>query len=403
MASLDDYRSYYEYRQGQKQDLWVPPDQKVCFTELRYKPPQEDQIAVDEEATIKKYISIGVGWVSLIAENLLCHPFVVLRRQCQVNNISKRYHLVPYTLIPVIIKLHQRQGITTLWKGLGSVLLVRGLTLGIEDLLSKITPWPKDVDINTSVKSFFHHILLKCVSLAIVTPFYSASLVETVQSDIASEKPGILDVFREGAIRLVHWGLPKQGRLLPIWALIIPTVALGLARHLFSITVRGGMTKILQVRERHEIRKRGALPKDLVEICSTPNNNVYATLISLISTDVLFYPFETILHRLHLQGTRTIVDNLDNGCSVLPILTNYEGPFDCYDKSLSAEGTPGLFKGFGAMVLQYTIHITLVQGTKFLLTEISKLMRSNSKPVHRVSPPIVYPNSEFPTQTYLIP
>jgi len=49
------------------------------------------------------------------------------------------------------------------------------------------------------------------VSLAITTPFYSASLVETVQSDIASEKPGIFDVFKEGATRLVSWGSPKKG------------------------------------------------------------------------------------------------------------------------------------------------------------------------------------------------
>lgn len=405
MAALEDYRDYYRRTYGiREQDQWAPSPQKMYYSDQPPIIPQpEDQQAADEEAAIKKYISIGVGWVSLIAENLLCHPFIVLRRQCQVNNSSKKYHLVPYTLIPVIVRLHQRQGITTLWKGLGSVLLVRGMTLGIEDLLSKVTPWPKDVDINTSVKSFFHHVLLKCVSLAIVTPFYSASLVETVQSDIASEKPGVLDVFREGAIRLVHWGLPKRGRLLPIWALIIPSVALGVARHLFFISVRGGMTKILQAREKYEIRKQGALPRDLVEMCTAPDNNVNATLIALITTDVLFFPLETILHRLHLQGTRTIVDDLDSGFSVLPILTNYEGPFDCYDKSLNAEGTSGLFKGFGAMILQYVVHITLVRGTKFLLTEVSRLMRSNSKPNHRSSPPVVYSNSDLSSQNYLVP
>ena len=48
-------------------------------------------------------------------------------------------------------------------------------------------------------------------TLAIITPFYSASLVETVQSDIASEKPGIFDVFREGMCRLVSWGSPQKG------------------------------------------------------------------------------------------------------------------------------------------------------------------------------------------------
>ena len=63
-------------------------------------------------------------------------------------------------------------------------------------------------------------------------PFYSASLVETVQSDIASEKPGIFDVFREGAARLVSWSVPQRGRMLPCWALLGPSVALGLSKYI---------------------------------------------------------------------------------------------------------------------------------------------------------------------------
>jgi solute carrier family 25 protein 46 len=66
-----------------------------------------------------------------------------------------------------------------------------------------VTPWPKEVDQHSSLKSVGQHLLLKCVSTALITPFYSASLVETVQSDIASEKPGVLDVFRDGLVRLL--------------------------------------------------------------------------------------------------------------------------------------------------------------------------------------------------------
>ena len=40
------------------------------------------------------------------------------------------------------------------------------------------------------------HLMLKAVSLGVTAPFLSASLIETVQSDIACEKPGILDVFK---------------------------------------------------------------------------------------------------------------------------------------------------------------------------------------------------------------
>lgn len=87
-----------------------------------------------EDLSLSRYLSVSVSLVSLITENLLSHPFIVLRRQCQVHHNSKRYHLVPVTLIPVIVHLHRRQGITTLWKGIGSSLLVRGMSLAVEDV-----------------------------------------------------------------------------------------------------------------------------------------------------------------------------------------------------------------------------------------------------------------------------
>jgi solute carrier family 25, member 46 len=87
-----------------------------------------------EDVSLSRYLSVSVSLVSLITENLLSHPFVVLRRQCQVHHNSKRFHLVPVTLLPVIVHLHRRQGITTLWKGIGSSLLVRGMSLAVEDV-----------------------------------------------------------------------------------------------------------------------------------------------------------------------------------------------------------------------------------------------------------------------------
>lgn len=67
-----------------------------------------------------------------------------------------------------------------------------------------------------------------------MVPFYAASLVETVQSDIASEKPGVFDVFREGCIRLIAFHVPQKGRMIPIWALIGPSVALGISKYVFG-------------------------------------------------------------------------------------------------------------------------------------------------------------------------
>lgn len=117
---------YYQTQEG-----------KICFK----FPNTLNNLIVD--IILKRRIGSGVAFVSLVAENLLSHPFQVLRRQCQVHHTSQRYHLLPFTLIPTVYRLHQHQGLTTLWKGLGSVLLVRGISLGVEDLISKVTPWPK--------------------------------------------------------------------------------------------------------------------------------------------------------------------------------------------------------------------------------------------------------------------
>lgn len=88
------------------------------------------------------------------------------------------------------------------------------------------------VELNIWSTGIYYFILFFSVSLAIITPFYSASLVETVQSDIASDKPALLDVFKEGFMRILEWGTPSRGRMLPIWAIVLPTVALGITKYL---------------------------------------------------------------------------------------------------------------------------------------------------------------------------
>jgi solute carrier family 25, member 46 len=270
-----------------------------------YESPESDN------SDIQRYLGVSVSLISLITENIISHPFIVMRRQCQVYHNSRHYHIFPMRMVAVIVSLQRRQGIATMWKGLGSTLLVRGMSLAVEDILSKFTPWPKEINSRTSLKQFGQHLVLKAISIGIVLPFYSASLVETVQSDIASEKPHFLDVFREGSARWLSWSVPAKGRMLPVWALIPSGTCIGLSKYLFSVIVKGISTRLLTKHIQKREEKQGARRKDLTAI----NNEVELTsnLISLIMSEVLFYPFETILHRIQLQGTRTIIDNLDTG------------------------------------------------------------------------------------------
>ena len=86
----------------------------------------------------------------------------------------------------------------------------------------------------------------------------------------------------------------------------------------------------------------------------------------------------------HEQGTRTIIDNTDTGLEVVPIMTRYDGVFDCYSTVLAEEGFAGLYKGFGALIIQYALHVAVLK-----LTRLAFDLLSPSEPAYPV-PPVPY-------------
>lgn len=305
----------------------------------------------------------------LILQHVVSYPFIVLRRQCQLHYASTRYHIVPFTLIPVVYRLVKSQGIGVLWKGFGTVLLIKGITMAIEVLLSELFNLPKDINSINNSKSFGKHILLKCASLSIITPFYSACLVETVQSNIASEKTAFYDVFKEGFIRLLQWNCPQKGRMLPVWIIVVPTVTYGVLRYITNILVSKSVKHILIMYELR-ICKTGVISKDFDSPSIDERQEAVSDLTASAFSDAVLFPLELVMHRLYLQGTRTIIDNLDTGISVMPILTGYEGPLDCFATTVAQEGRLGLFKGFGALLLQTSLIVILYKVVKISLVKV---------------------------------
>ena len=90
---------------------------------------------------------------------------------------------------------------------------------------------------------------------------------------------------------------------------------------------------------------------------------------------------ETVLHRLHLQGSRTIIDNLDTGLEVVPVITRYEGFFDCCESVRSEEGFSGFYRGFGALILQYALRILAIKSCTLVAKEIVKFINQTNAPI----------------------
>ncbi|XP_012610032.1 mitochondrial outer membrane protein SLC25A46 isoform X1 [Microcebus murinus] len=317
---------------------------------------------------LNRFAGFGIGLASLFTENVLAHPCIVLRRQCQVNYHARHYHLTPFTVINIMYSFNKTQGPRALWKGMGSTFIVQGVTLGAEGIISEFTPLPREISHKWNPKQIGEHLLLKSLTYIVAMPFYSASLIETVQSEIIRDNAGILECVKEGIGRVIGMGVPHSKRLLPLLSLIFPTVLHGVLHYIISSVIQKFVLLIL---------KRKTCNSHLAESTSPVQNMLDAYFPELIAnfaaslcSDVILYPLETVLHRLHIQGTRTIIDNTDLGYEVLPINTQYQGMRDCINTIKREEGVLGFYKGFGAVIIQYTLHAAVLQITKIIYSTL---------------------------------
>ncbi|XP_055421925.1 mitochondrial outer membrane protein SLC25A46 isoform X2 [Bubalus kerabau] len=317
---------------------------------------------------LNRFAGFGIGLASLFTENVLAQPCIVLRRQCQVNYHARHYHLTPFTVINIMYSFNKTQGPRALWKGMGSTFIVQGITLGAEGIISEFTPLPREISHKWNPKQIGEHLLLKSLTYIVAMPFYSASLIETVQSEIIRDGAGILECVKEGIGRAIGLGVPHSKRLLPLLSLVFPTVLHGVLHYVISSVVQKVVLLILKRKAYDGHLAEGASPVQSMLDAYFPE--LIANFAASLCSDVTLYPLETVLHRLHVQGTRTIIDNTDLGYEVLPINTQYEGVRDCVNTIRQEEGALGFYKGFGAVVIQYTLHAAVLQITKIIYSTL---------------------------------
>lgn len=327
------------------------------------------QPGVPPAEQLNRFAGFGIGLVSLFTENVLAHPCIVFRRQCQVNYHARCYHLTPFSVVVVMSSITKAQGVKALWKGMGSTFIVHGITLGAEGIISELTPLPRELPHRWTWKQLAGHLLLKGLTAVVALPFYCASLIETVQSEIVRDdsSSGLLDCIREGLTRLLGVGAPHSRRLLPLGCLLLPAALHAILRYAVAASVQR-VALLLHQRG----RKQRADPSNPLDAYFP---ELAAAWAGSLVADVLLFPLETALHRLSLQGTRTIIDATDgvvaagNGGSplVLPVNTQYDGFSDCLHSIRRKEGRAGFYRGFGALLTQYALHGALLAAARTLL------------------------------------
>ena len=306
---------------------------------------------------LERVAGFSVGIASLYVQEALGYPFIVIRRQCQVNHGALRYHIVPFTLFNVIAKINKRQTVSVFWKGWGSSCIVKGVAIiteiGICETLHIKRKGP-------SIKAEVLQKLLKGVTLLLTMPLISASLVDTIQTHALGQTRTMLTFFKDAFDRVAGRYVSRGfGRLLPLSTLIVPSSMYGVLRYSIHALLSTIITKVLSNRKNQFDDDRKQL-----WMRQSYYNELVSSLLSSFFTDVLLFPLETIVMRLHVQGTRTIIDDLDKGFGVTPLCTNYDGVTDCAITIHREEGYGGFFKGFGALVLQYVVQTVIIKIAK---------------------------------------
>ncbi|CAL8280303.1 unnamed protein product [Merluccius merluccius] len=369
---------------------------------------------------LDRFAGFGIGLVSLFTENVLAHPCVVIRRQCQINYHARCQHLSPFTVVTVMYHVAKTQGPKALWKGMGSTFLVQGISLGAEGLLSECSGLPREIPHRWTFKQVAGHFILKGLTVMVALPFYAASLVETVQSEVVREPPGPLECLREGVARLLGPRLLPQRRLLPFRRLLAPALLHSLLRYALLTALQTAIAALLRcVLSRIAARKKTAMEDTGLhdDQGSSISGSISgggaetavdghfaelaASLVASLAADVAVYPLETALHRLLVQGTRTIVDDTDGGVAslaggvaylaagggaVLPINTQYDGLRDVLtgasagvltglrgapEAAGAAVGGACLYRGVGAVLLQYGLQAAALWAARTAYTALA--------------------------------
>jgi len=375
-----------------------------------------------------------------ITQYILLHPLIALRRTCQVNRKCSPFICVqPFSLIPFLYHQQRKQGLPALYKGLSSELLVKGITFGAESGIIRYTDWPREVDPKRFSRDSIRVMALRALSIAISTPFLCAALKETVQSVmILRDQPSFIDCLKDGFVRLIHLRLIPSARMLPIWLLVVPTViyhvshsAIWYASTKSLEMIRGSLSSSCSSRnnrsriaryqtkngrsivDESEWQHTNELTYEVDDTTMESNSiekdgsQISDSIIANLVADLSLLPMETVINCLYIQGTRTIVDNVDETTVVLPVLTNYSGFNDCYQSILKSEGPLGLFKGLGAITLQYSLHFLIFKVMYHILKEFQATKPSSPprprrplKPVSNYKRHLEYNRHSTPTNPH---
>lgn len=311
------------------------------------------------------------------------------RRQAQIQSQCSCAYLTPMSAIRMIFVMKSQQGLGVLWKGCFSSLILTSGEMISNNLIDELAPFDR--------RSFREkHLILKAISSFLVIPLYSVHFLRSIQSDLTIVNQwSPLTIFIEPFQRVLGIKTGFYARALPLWYLISLTVPYFVFQHglerIFCRKIRQQRQKQCDTDESQINSKMESfetvddiecrLIDTIPNLVKTSFIRIESSLLAVFLSKLVLYPYETVMNRLFVQGTRTIIDNLESstpGC--IPVNTRYLGFFDCSRTIFETEGRfgRGFFKGFGFFLLKFAFIYAGAHCLKLLIERAAILYTQNT-------------------------
>lgn len=289
----------------------------------------------------------------------------------------------------MIYTMKYQQGSGVLWKGCFSSLILTSAETISNNLIDEIAPLN-----NPSLR--IKHIILKAISSFLLIPMYSVHFLRSVQSDLTIVNHwSPLTIFIEPFQRILGIKTGFYARALPLWYLISLSLPYFVGKHVLEYYLNRYFFKIKEENfskktnsihlNKNQFETIDDIECQLIETIPNLVNRSFlrieANICSIFLSNLLLYPYETIINRLFVQGTRTIVDNLDKtNASCVAINTRYLSLFDCCREIIETEGSlgQGFFKGIGFLILKFGLIYASSYGLKILIERLAIIYTQNT-------------------------
>jgi len=212
--------------------------------------------------------------------------------------------------------------------------------------------------IKYSIKSSFLHALAEIIKIGSLTTFYSSNLLIKVQSLLATSGLSVdytvlIDYFRVAYTRMFCQpeaeGFTADAN--NFWSLLWPTLAVMGGESITSYFLKPLVKYVISLL---------MFGDDLSETKLTERQRFYleryTNLVSWFVVKSIWYQFDVVNTKMHVQGTRMFVDDTTLGYGVVSVRTRFSGWMNCW-RNVRLMGQT--YDGYGFVMLDFMLRMAV--------------------------------------------